>query len=529
MIFSGRRGKFAHQPWPAATRFLLCCLFLGGAAVLHADSRQALQKAADLVQQGRLDEADRQAQLALSDPQTRAIACSVLGTIRFQQKRLPESVKFLQEAIRLNPRLLGANLSLAGVYSLQGQQDLALKVYGRVLELDSSNLMARLALARAESEKGNYQHSLDLAKPVLAKFKQSPEGLFVLAADFAKLHQQTAVADLAKDWSALADVSPEWSTRFALILAEGGAVPEAIGILEHLRETSGPSYDLAFNLGGVYLLKNEPARALEYYDEALRLNPDSLPALRQAAVTAERHNELERSLSYWVKAKKLAPDDAQILLGFGRVCLKMDLLEDADPALTKAAAMRPNDSTYQYVLAATKVGKKQFETAEGLLEGILKTQPDSSQVQYALGSVQYLEGHLNDAATHLRESIRLQPEQLAAYYYLALIARDQGKDSEAIESLEELLKRYPDHAPSREALGSLLMGVQRYPEAENNLEKAVRLNPKSVKANYQLGLLLSRMGKKEEASKQLELAKSLRQEDEANSRLQLRLLDPDQQ
>jgi Flp pilus assembly protein TadD len=72
------------------------------------------------------------------------------------------------------------------------------------------------------------------------------------------------------------------------------------------------------------------------------------------------------------------------------------------------------------------------------------------------------------------------------------------------------------------------MNAHRYPEAESSLEKAIRLNPKSVKANYQLGLLLARMGKKAEADKQLEMAKSLRTEDEATSRLQLRLLDPDQ-
>ena len=70
------------------------------------------------------------------------------------------------------------------------------------------------------------------------------------------------------------------------------------------------------------------------------------------------------------------------------------------------------------------------------------------------------------------------------------------------------------------------MSAHRYPEAETSLEKAIRLNPKSVKANYQLGLLLARMGKKDEADKQLEVAKSLRKEDEASSRLQLRLLDP---
>jgi hypothetical protein len=41
-------------------------------------------------------------------------------------------------------------------------------------------------------------------------------------------------------------------------------------------------------------------------------------------------------------------------------------------------------------------------------------------------------------------------------------------------------------------------------------------------------LVLTRMGKKDEAEKRLEIARSLRTEDEGNSRLQLRLLDPDQ-
>ena len=79
---------------------------------------------------------------------------------------------------------------------------------------------------------------------------------------------------------------------------------------------------------------------------------------------------------------------------------------------------------------------------------------------------------------------------------------------------------------SREALGGLLMSARRYADAESNLRAAVRLSPKSVKANYQLGLLLARMGRKQEADQQLELAKSLREEDAATSRLQLRLLDP---
>lgn len=480
-----------------------------------------------LVQQGRLVEAGQQARLALSDPETRAAAYSILGVIRFQQKRLGESASFLQKAIQLEPRLLGAHLNLAQVYTLQGKPELALGLFRRVLELDTSNATARLAVARAETEKGNYRRSLDLVQPVLDAVKQSPDGLLVLVTDYVKTGDRSAAAEVAKDWTRLADVPQDVSIKFALLLVEGGAVSEGIEILEHARETSAPSYELAFNLGGAHLLNADPARALEAYDLALRLTADSVPALRQAAGIAERQGELERSLSYWIRAKKVKPNDPEILLGFGRVCLKMDLLEDAEPALANAANMRPADPVYQYTLAAAKVGKRQFEDAQRLLEGLVKKQPHDAQLQYALGSVLYIQGRLVEAAVRLRESIRLQPEQLASHYYLALVDRDQGNDAAAIDVLGKLLQRYPNHAPSCEALGGLLMSAQLYTEAESNLQKAIRLNPKSVKANYQLGLLLARMGRKEEADKQLELSKSLRQEDEASSRLQLRLLEPD--
>jgi len=352
----------------------------------------ALEKAAALVQQGKLAEADQQAQVALSSPDTRAAANSVLGTIRLQQNRPRDAVGYLQEAIRLNPRLMGAHL----------------------------------------------------------------------------------------------------------------------------------------NLAAAHLLNNDPGLALDAYDVALKVQPDSIPALQQAAAIAEGSGELERSLSYWIRVKKLHPEDPATLLGFGRVCLRMDLLDDAEPALTRAAEQRPDDPAYQYTLAAAKVGKHQYDSAQRLLELLVEKRPNDSQLQYGLGAVHYVQGHLEDAARHLQSSLRLQPQQVASQYYLALVARDQGDEPKAIAALEALLQSHPDHGASCEVLGGLLMSAHRYADAEGYLRKAVRLDPASVKANYQLGLLLTRMGRKDEAAKQLEVAKGLRKEQESSSRLQLRLLDPDQ-
>ena len=519
---------FRQTQWCVPPLLLCLLFFLFPITASASDLRQALQKAASLFEQGRLEEADQAVQPALNDPETRAAACSVLGSIRFQQKRFAESTTLLKDAIRLEPHLLGAHLTLAEIYSLEGKPQLALPLYRHVLSLDSSNAKARLELARAETEKGNYKKSIDLVNPVLDATKQTPDGLFLLATDYLKTGNRDAAAALSADWQKLPGTPQEWSIQFALLLAKEGVGPQALDILEALKKKGPPSYELAFNLAGVYQLEKHWSLALDSYDQALSLEPKAIPALQQAAIIAEQQGQLERALSYWMRAKKIEPDNPEILEGFGRVCLKMDLLEDAEPALTKAAELRPENAAYQYTLAATKVGKKQFEIAQKLLEGLLKQKPDDPQLQYALGSVLYLQGHLDDAAQHLRESVRLQRDQIAPYYYLALIGRDQGRDEEAIRMLQDLLRRNPDHAPACEVLGGLLMNARRYSEAESSLENAVRLNPGSVKANYQLGLLLSRMGKKDEAEKRLEIAKSLRSEDESNSRLQLRLLDPSQ-
>ena len=498
-----------------------------GSQSASVEGRQALEAAVTLVQQGRLAEADRQAQLALADPTTRAVAHSILGTIRLQQNRLDESVTLLGEAIRLEPRLVGAQLTLAQVYTLQNRPDLALGRFRTVLELDPGNPQARLALARSKVEKGDYAEALKLTKPVHAALRRSAEGLYVMAASLLKTGNHQEAAQLARDWNRLPDVSQAASIAFALLLVQGGAIDEGIAVLEGARTADPPSYELAFNLAGAYLMKKDAVRALEQYDAALTVRPDAVDALRLAAGVAERNGELERSLSYWLRGKKLAPEDPGILLGFGRVCFKMDLLEDAEPALAKAASLKPGDIPYQYTLAAVKVGKRQYDEARSLLAPLVEAHPDDSHLRYAIGTVLYTQGHLQEAAEHLKVSIRLEPDQLPSHYYLALVARDQGRHEDAIAMLETLVGRHPDHAASCEALGGLLMSAGRHDEAERLLRRAIQLNSASVRANYQLGLLLARIGRKEEAERQLAHAKELRQEEEASSRLQLRLLDPD--
>src|SRR5918993_184352 len=188
------------------------------------DGREALQAAVALVQQGKLDEADQQAKKALADPETRAVANSILGTIRLQQNRLDDSIRLLGEAIRLEPRLVGAQLSLAQAYTLQNRPDLALARFQAVLKLDPDNPSARLAIARSEVEKGNYQQGLAVLGPVRSALRQSPEGLYVITAALLKSGKREEAAPLAADWKRLTDVPQAASISFGLLLVQEGAI-----------------------------------------------------------------------------------------------------------------------------------------------------------------------------------------------------------------------------------------------------------------------------------------------------------------
>ncbi len=135
---------------------------------------------------------------------------------------------------------MGARISLGGVYLLQGKKDQARKMFRQALRLDPTNRKARFDFAHLESQAGNYQASLEAAGPIVAELRRSPDGLTVLAKDYAGLQRKDSVQALVSDWKALPEVSPDSSTEFASLLVKNGFVQEAIEILEKAK-SAGPA------------------------------------------------------------------------------------------------------------------------------------------------------------------------------------------------------------------------------------------------------------------------------------------------
>ncbi|HKW18473.1 MAG TPA: tetratricopeptide repeat protein [Terriglobales bacterium] len=500
------------------------CVVLVFAPCVAFSQLDHVQNAARLLDQGQLQQADAEAQQALTDPKTRPLGLAMLGTIRLQQNQYKESEHFLTEALRLNPNLVGARLTLGDAYVLQNRLADGRKSFQEALARAPSNFDARFHLAKVESLLLNFQRSLDLAKPVESKLKGTEDGLLLLATDYGGLGKKEELNKAFEAWQQLPAHSDDVAVEFGLVLAHAGMQDQAKEVFKEAEENviSHAPAAVVFKLAEGYSAIGSLDRAEEYFALALRRDPECSGCDLALAQIAEKNGIDEKALAYLIAAKKLDPENPDILFEFGRVCLMRNLTKDAVPALEKAAQLRPDRDTYVYELASAYVGLGNLSEAESLFKRLLKKHPQDANLIYAMGAVYYLEGRFVEAQSSLKRSLEIEPNRAAASYYLGLTYDTSGDDEQAVAVFQDLLKRHPEHGLAHVKLGAILLRQHKYEEARRNLEKAISLLPNSQEAHYQLGVLLRRTGNTAESEHQFDEARKL-ESDRTHVRLQLLL------
>jgi tetratricopeptide (TPR) repeat protein len=140
---------------------------------------------------------------ALNTPGTRALALSILGTIRVQQRRYQEGEQFLTNALALNSNLVGAHITLGEDYVFQNKLHETRTSFQEALRRDPTNFNARYDLAKVESSLLNFQESLEVLKPIEAKLSTSYEGLLLLAADYGPPGKKDELHGIFEKWQQL--------------------------------------------------------------------------------------------------------------------------------------------------------------------------------------------------------------------------------------------------------------------------------------------------------------------------------------
>ncbi len=196
-----------------------------------------------------------------------------IGLALAEQNRFEEAVRYYQKAIQLNPSYAYARYNMAIALTVLGMIDEAIAEYKSVIALKPEYAGAHLNLATLLLNTGN----IDEAKEHLSEtIRLKPRDTLAynnlgIIYSYEKNYDRSII--YYKKALALEPKNAEVWYNYAVTLSDMGKTGEAARNFLKTIEYDPDYAGAYFELGEIYLKKTEYAKALRYYEKALRLDP----------------------------------------------------------------------------------------------------------------------------------------------------------------------------------------------------------------------------------------------------------------
>jgi len=164
-------------------------------------------------------------------------------------------------------------------------------------------------------------------------------------------------------------------------------------------------------LARLYLLRGEIGAAKNAIEEAIKLNPSSVDALKLAAGIYLKLRDPARALTI---AEQILSDpkyenDAQVLVIKLEALVRMDLMEEADKVAKKLHAIGAK-LNWEVQKSRVLIAKREYTKAEKILKEALKKNPDDKLAIIYLADVYQRQNRVQKAQELVKEAVDKHPD-----------------------------------------------------------------------------------------------------------------------
>lgn len=438
---------------------------------------------------------------AISSAQTRK---SIVDAVEKLNSNDTESAKnILNDILEENPENDAAHYYLGLVYASKGEYDMAEELIGRAAELDTSNFWYRSRLADLYRLKREPDMTVAIYEHLLESFPDRHEIYYELIDLYLAQNQDDKALETLDEIDAVFGPSePTVITRFQLLVRRGEE-EKAYKMLEDFNKEYS-SERVSVILGDYRMNSYEFDKALEYYKEALDINPMSAPAL---LCVAECYRMTGKSEEYFTSVNELLgnpefaaagkADYMNAVISRGGSKFLKENRDKMDATVELMMNVHPGDSSILSVAGVYYYSNGRFDKSKELFRKNAELYPDSFK---CVGS--YL-----DILVHLGEWETLGPEALKAYerfdekilLEMSLGAYYNLDNKEQCLKIAEInLKKASTDEEKVNAyslLGDLYYDLGSEKDAFKAYNKALKINPEHCPTLNNYAYYLSQMNK----------------------------------
>jgi tetratricopeptide (TPR) repeat protein len=330
--------------------------------------------------------------------------------------RLTEAVSSLRHATDLDPHHAGAQVKLAELMALSGDNQIVRdgeKRVQKVLRVSPGNVDALEALALTEFKLGKW--------------------------DDAEKHLDEALANLPQNVKA--------SVVLARISVARHDIKGAEQVLKKAIQQTPQSSEAITALGQLYLLANRPADAETQFQNALKLDPRHVLALFGLASAQIRQGHPDQAEGTYQTLS--AQPDMQYWHVYGTYLMKEGKRGDAIKEFDRLFKKNPADRDARTRLVQAYQSTGRISDAERILSDALAKDPGDIDALLQRSQILLRTGNSQQAEADLVQVLHFQPNSALARYLLSKVFESRGDALRQAQELSETLRIAPDSLAAR--------------------------------------------------------------------------------
>ncbi|MDA0836732.1 MAG: tetratricopeptide repeat protein [Planctomycetota bacterium] len=266
------------------------------------------------------------------------------------------------------------------------------------------------------------------------------------------------------------------------------------------------------------LIREDKEAALEFFNTALKHDPEAVAVLRNLAEIQQELGDAEGAKSHLIRALEIDSEDFQSNWELGRLYFKENKLDLATRHLEQAAKLKSGDIRLHFLLATLYRMTERMSDCATQYEIVLRSRPslvrtsqaleriyirtpddaaelkektkaagDSDFIPYfRLGLLYQRERNFNLARTAFETALKIEPEWSAGNELLGQIYRQTNQPIKAINAYLSAAISHPDKSELLYEVADIYIDIKNYERAVQVLESVRKLWPKYKDTLYRL-------------------------------------------
>jgi cellulose synthase operon protein C len=367
---------------------------------------------------------------AMASPSELSAAYAARAWLHLERGSASEAREAFAQAVRLNPRNVGALSGEGRLLLGEGRYTEALARFETALALDPSSpdaiaddAEAKIALDRlsdAKTELAEARRRFPKSVAILRLLGKVEQHLGNTSAAEADLRAAVAMVDPSRRDA----VAPY--VALSELLSWGGKLADAKAVLDEAKQKLLASPALLRALGDVAELQGDHEGAIAQYDAAVAKDPRDVAAHFRLAVTLRRVRRFGDAAEELDRVAAVDKDYPGLSLERGLLFEEAGDVEKAIEQFKGALAKAPDDPDLQLRVGSAYVSIGRPDDAIAMLRKVLEARPTSAEAHHYLGRAMMLRGSSQqaDALRYLKRAVDLDPNRAEYHVYLAWAANE---------------------------------------------------------------------------------------------------------